>query len=163
MSLTQNIVATYKGPRKVFRRLLAGAPDETRVLIFALLAGVMIFVAGAPFQAREAQLNPTSPLEARLYWSGFLWVMIFPIFGYLVAASWWLLSRLLAPHITGYGLRLSIFWTLLAASPVFLLTGLVAGFIGSGPQLQLMLWVSMAIVLWFFVSGMMVISENHDE
>lgn len=159
MSLTQNIVATYRGPRTVFRRLLSGPRNEVRVLVFALLAGLLLFVAGAPYQARMAQLDPTSPIEARLYWTGFFWILIVPLLLYIGAALWWALLRLIAPQVGGYQLRMAIFWSLLAASPAFLLAGMVAGFIGSGLQLQLVVLLSLMVFLWFLVSGLRAVIE----
>ncbi len=90
MAVTQDIVATYRGPSKVMGRFLSQGRNEVRALIFLLLSGLMIFVAASPFQAREAQLDPTGPLAARLYWSAFFWIFIMPLLMYGFAAAVWL-------------------------------------------------------------------------
>ena len=48
MSLTTDIVATYRGPRRVIRRLLEGGEQEARALMFLIVACVLIFVAQWP-------------------------------------------------------------------------------------------------------------------
>ena len=44
MAVTSDIVATYRGPGKVMSGLLAQGRNEVRVLMFALMAGLLIFV-----------------------------------------------------------------------------------------------------------------------
>ena len=91
MALTQDIAATYRGPGRVFARFLAQGRNEVRALLFVLIAGVLMFVASAPFQARMAQLDPEVPLQARLYWSAFFFIFIVPLLVYLFAALVWAL------------------------------------------------------------------------
>lgn len=155
MPLTQDIVATYKAPGPVVERFLSQGRQEVRALIFAIIGCALIFVAQTPYQAREAQLDPEVPLNARLYWSGFFWVFIMPIVLYGFAAILWALSRLARRSLSGYAIRLTLFWALLASTPVILLMGLVAGFIGPGIQLQTvgLLWI--AVFLWFWVRGLL--------
>ncbi len=154
MSVTQDIVATYRGPARVVSRLAGQGRQEVRALTFVLLAGLVIFVAQAPYQAREAHFSTDVPLEARLYWSAFLWIFLFPFLLYVVAALLWGVTRVLRPQISGYAIRLSLFWAFLASSPVILLCGLVAAFIGPGAPLQLcgILWL--CLFLWFWLSGL---------
>jgi hypothetical protein len=122
--------------------------------LFVLIAGLLVFVASAPFQAREAELNPDGPLSVRLYWSAFLWMFLLPLLLYAFAAVVWLLSRLARRNLTGYGARLSLFWALLASTPVLLLLGLVAGMIGPGIQLQLVGLLWLGVFGWFWLGGL---------
>lgn len=155
MSLTNDIVATYKGPGRVIRRFMAQGRNEVRALLFVLIAGLLVFVASAPFQAREAQLDPDGPLAVRLYWSAFLWMFLLPLLLYGFAAVVWALSKLARRNLTGYGARLTLFWALLASTPVLLLVGLVAGMIGPGPQLQLVALLWLIIFAWFWIAGLL--------
>ena len=74
----------------------------------------------------------------------------------LYALSWLLhlLARVLGGAGESYRARLVLFWTLLASSPILLLNGLVAGFIGPGPALTSVGAIWFAVVLWFWLSGM---------
>lgn len=155
MGLTQDIVATYRGPGRVAQRLLAQGRNEVRALIFVTLAGFLIFVASAPFQAREAQLNPEGPLSVRLYWSAFLWIFIMPLLLYLLAMVIWAVSRVARRSVSGFDIRLTLFWALLASTPVLLLLGLVAGFIGPSIQLQAMAIIWVCVFAWFWISGLL--------
>lgn len=156
MSLTQDIMATYRGPAKVLSRFLAQGRQEVRALVFALLACLMIFVAQTPFQAREAQLDPEGPLAVRLYWSAFLWIFIMPLMLYLFAAVIWVLARVGRRRLSGYAIRLTLFWAILASTPLLLLMGLVAGLIGPGIQLQSIAVIWIAVFGWFWITGLLV-------
>lgn len=155
MALTQDIMATYKGPGRVVARFLAQGRNEVRALLFLLIAGGLMFVASAPYQAREAQLDPEIPLIARLYWSAFLSVFILPILVYLFAIVVWGVSRIARRQITGYEIRFTLIWALLASTPVLLLTGLTAAFIGPGIQLQLLGLVWFAVFGCFWAAGLL--------
>lgn len=154
MALTADIASTYMGPGRIVRRLLGMGRREDRALVFLLLASLLMFVAQSPYQARLAHLDPTVPLSARLYWSALVWVFLAPFFFYLLAALGWAVSRLARARLSGYAIRLSLFWALLAASPAALLAGMVAGFIGPGPGLQLVGAVWFGLFLWFWIAGM---------
>ncbi|MFC4668430.1 YIP1 family protein [Seohaeicola nanhaiensis] len=154
MAVTSDISATYRGPGRVIGRLLDDGRQEGRALTFALVAGLLFFVAQSPYQAREAQLDPSGPLAVRLYWSAFFWVLIVPLAAYLLAAVFWVLARLTRRRISGYGIRLALFWALLASTPVALLAGMVAGFIGPGRQLDIVATLWVAVFVWFLVAGL---------
>lgn len=155
MALTQDIFATYKGPKRVFARFLAQGRNEVRALLFVLIAGVLMFVAVAPYQAREAQLDAEVPLEARLYWSAFFYILILPIFIYMFALIISGLARIARRQITGYEIRFTLIWAILATTPIMLLMGLTAGFIGPGIQLQLLGIIWLGVFGWFWVSGLL--------
>ncbi len=153
MAITRNITATYRGPGRVVARILAGEPREDRVLYFLITACVVIFIAQAPYQSREAFLDEEVPLQARLYWSAFLWIFIFPLLMYAVAALVWLVSRVMPRAPSGYEIRVALFWALLALSPITLLLGLTAGFVGPGPALQAVALIWCSVFGWFWVAG----------
>ncbi|MGB3243589.1 MAG: YIP1 family protein [Sulfitobacter sp.] len=154
MSITNDIMATYRGPGRVINRFMRQGRNEVRALLFVLIAGLLVFIASAPFQAREAQFDPEGPLAVRLYWSAFLWIFLFPLLLYGFAALVWLVSKLARRQVTGYAVRLTLFWAILASSPVFLFLGLVAGMIGPGIQLQLVALVWLAVFGWFWFGGL---------
>ena len=162
MALTNDIVATYKGPSKVIGRFLGQGRNEVRALLFVLIAGLLMFIAAAPYQAREAQLNPDGPLEVRLYWSAFLFIFIVPLLLYLLAAVIWVVSKVARMPVSGYQVRFTLFWALLASAPVMLLLGLVAGMIGPGIQLQITGFAWVGVFLWFWLSGLITAARTGD-
>ncbi|UWR23976.1 YIP1 family protein [Sulfitobacter sp. S190] len=155
MSLTSDIMGTYRAPGRIQSRFLAQGRNEVRALLFLLIAGVLMFVAATPYQAREAELRPDVPLIARLYWSAFLYIFIMPLLVYAFAALIWLLSRIARRNISGFQIRFTLIWSLLATAPVFLLLGLVAGFIGQGVQLQMVGLIWLAVFGWFWAKGLL--------
>lgn len=154
MPVTQDIVATYRGPRRVMRRLLEMGKREDRALVILLFGCVLAFVAQSPWQARLAFFDPGVPLEARLYWSALFWILIVPLLFYVLSFASYLAIRLLKKGATAYGARLALFWAFLASSPFMLLLGLIAGFIGPGAGLQVVSAIWCAVFLWFWMSNL---------
>lgn len=155
MALTQDIMATYKGPGRVVARFLAQGRNEVRALLFLLIAGVLMFIASMPYQAREAQIDLDVPLAARMYWSALFCVFMMPIFLYLFSIVIWGLARIARRQVTGFEIRFTLIWALLASTPVLLVMGLVAGFIGSGIQLQVVGYVWIGVFGWFWAAGLL--------
>jgi hypothetical protein len=159
MALTADILATYKGPGRVTKRFLGQGRNEVRALLFVLIAGLLMFIASMPYQAREAQLDPEVPLQARMYWSGFFFILILPILIYVFSLLVWGLARIARRRISGYEIRFTLIWALLASTPAILLMGLVAGFIGPGIQLQIVGVVWLAVFGWFWTAGLLCADE----
>lgn len=153
MSVSREIVATYRGPGRVVRRLLGAAPNEGRALAILMAACVVVFVAQWPRLSREAHLTDQE-LNPLLGGALLGWVFIAPLFFYLLAWVSHLLSKLAGGRGTGYGARVALFWAFLAGSPILLLWGLIAGFIGAGPGLNLVGIVWIAVFLWFWIAGL---------
>ncbi len=152
MPVTADIVATYRGPGRVVRRLLDMGPREDRALAFVMAFCGVGFIAQLPRLARQAHLDGE---DLNMLMGGALLgsVIILPLLLYLVAWITHLGARLFGGKGTSYGARLALFWALLASTPLVLLNGLVAGFIGPGPALTLagLTWV--AVFAWFWASG----------
>jgi hypothetical protein len=153
MAVTTDIVATYRGPRRVIARLLSMGPREDRLLAFLMFGCTLAFVAQMPRLSREAHLTGQ---ELNMLLGGALLGLIFIAPLALYAVSWGvhLLARLFGGAGDSYRSRLVLFWTLLASSPLLLLNGLVAGFIGPGPALSSVGILWLAVCLWFWLSGM---------
>ena len=82
------------------------------------------------------------------------WVFIAPLALYALAAVLHIVARLVGGQGTFYAARLALFWALFASTPLLLLHGLVAGFIGPGPQLAMVGAVWFAVFLWFCGAGL---------
>lgn len=153
MAVTTDIVATYRGPRRVIARLLSMGHREDRLLAFVMFGCAIAFVAQMPRLAREAHLTGQ---ELNMLLGGALLGLVFmaPLALYAMSFVLHLLARVLGGQGEAYRSRLVLFWTLLASSPLLLLNGLVAGFIGPGPALNSVGLLWLAVVLWFWLSGM---------
>ena len=153
MPVTTDIVATYRGPRRVVRRLLAMGPREDRVLVILIAACAVVFIAQWPRLAREAHLSGQE-LNPLLGGALLGWIFLAPLLFYVIALISHAAARLLGARGTAYGARLALFWAFLAASPLILLHGLVAGFIGPGPGLQVVGLIWVGVFGWFWISGL---------
>jgi hypothetical protein len=120
------------------RQMLAAGQREDRAIVYLMGACFVIFIAQWPRLRREASMNPDGPPFDALV-AGALFGILFlaPLLAYLLAALSHVVARLLGGRGTWYGARLALFWTLLVISPLMLLYGMVAGFVGEGPELQI--------------------------
>jgi len=153
MAVTTDIVASYRGPRRVVRRLLAMGVNEGRALAILMAGCAVTFVSQWPRLSREAHLNGEElypPLGGALL----AWLFIAPLVFYALAFLSHLVCRALGGTGDGFAARLALFWAWLAASPLLLLNGLVAGFVGPGPGLTLVGAVWLAVFAWFWVSAL---------
>lgn len=153
MPVTRDILATYRGPRTVMRRLLDMGVREDRALIILISACVVVFIAQWPRLARDAHLSGQD-LNPLLGGALMGWIFIAPLLLYALALVSHLIARVIGGRGSGFGARLALFWSVLATSPLLLLHGLVAGFIGPGLQLQGVGAVWCAIFLWFWVQSL---------
>ncbi|MHC0053898.1 YIP1 family protein [Actibacterium sp. D379-3] len=133
MAVTQEILRTYRAPRAVLRRQLDAGTREDRALIYLFVACLLIFVSALPHLARQAHLDPSVPLDARIGGALLGWLFIAPLLFYAIAALTHLAARLLGGAGSWFSVRMALFWTLLSVAPLWLFYGLVAGFIGKGP------------------------------
>ncbi len=153
MAVTRNITATYRGPARVVRQLLSHGPREDRALAYLMAGCLVVFIAQLPRLARQAHLNGDD-LNMLMGATLMAWLFIAPLVLYTLAAVTHLLAKAVGGKGTPYGARLALFWALLASSPLMLLNGLVAGFIGPGQELQLVSFLWLAVFLWFWIAGL---------
>ncbi|WP_372840857.1 YIP1 family protein [Phaeovulum sp.] len=156
MAIVPNIFRTWRQPRVVMRALLAQGPREDRALATLMAACLIIFVSLWPLQSRLAYLDlglPEAervPLEARMAGAAFAVIFIGPLLAYTLAALSHIVARAFGGRATGYGVRMALFWSMLAVSPALLLQGLVAGIVGPGAALNLVgiVLVAAFAVIW---------------
>ena len=153
MALTDEILATYRGPKRVVARILAAPAREDRALAFLLAALGIIFVSLWPALQRQSLAMPEVPMAQRVLAAGLGLLLVVPL-AYLLAALSHLASRAGGGRGGYYGARVALFWALVAVSPLMLLRGLVAGLIGAGPQLAAVDLLALAAFLWIWISGL---------
>ena len=159
MSFSRNIVATYRGPGAVMRRLLELGQREDRALAYVMAACALFFVAQLPRLAREAHLTGQD-LDMLMGGSLMAWIFIAPLLFYAIAFAARMVASLLRGNGSAYGARLALFWALLASSPLVLLHGLTAGFVGPGIEMQIVGLVWVCVFLWFWIGGMLAVERT---
>ena len=153
MPVTTDIVASYRGPRKVMRRLISLGEHEGRARAILMAGCIITFVGQWPRLARQAHLDEVE-LQPLLGGALMGWIFIAPLVFYLLAFLAYLVCRAFGSDGSGFHARLAMFWAFLAASPLILLRGLVSGFIGSGPGQTAIGAIGMGVCLWFWLSNM---------
>jgi hypothetical protein len=105
------------------RKLIGQGQREDRVLVFALLACLMIFVAQVPRLWLESVLDTEIPFIALVSASLFGWMFLAPLLLYALAGLVHLGARMLRRQSSPYTARLALFWALLSAAPIWMLHG----------------------------------------
>lgn len=153
MSVSRDIVATYRGPGRVVRRLLDMGPREDRALAMLMGACAITFVSQWPVLSRRAHLSGEE-LNPLLGASLMAWIFIAPLMFYVIALLVALVLRMLGYGDAGYAARLTLFWAFLAASPLLLLFGLTIGFMGQGAASGAVGLVWVLCFVWFWIGGL---------
>lgn len=149
MSVTRDILASYRRPRAVFRARVGDEPREDRALVVLMVACTIIFVAQWP---RLARLAFETGQDVQPLIGGALFGLLFiaPLAMYAIGTLSHIVAKLLGAKGSGYRARLALFWSLLCASPLWLLWGLTAGFVGPGPALTLTGLVALGVFILFW-------------
>ena len=150
MAVTSDIVESWRRPGAVFRRHLARGRSEAFAFSLLFVFLLIALIARYPAAARVSALNPDIPIAPQMFGTGMGLLAAIP-FLYALAALSHLVARALGGQGGWYGARMALFWALVTITPLVLLTGLVAGMIGPGPQLMLTGGVTFAAFLfqWF--------------
>lgn len=155
MAVTTDIMRTWRGPRAVMRDLLDQGQREDRALAYLMAACIIIFIAQWPRLSRLAAGFDTAGAEApelsRLIAYEFLgWLMVWPLMFYAIAVVAHVAAYVFGGQGDWYSARLALFWALLATTPMALLYGLMAGFLGpvAGSNLVGGLWLLSFVVIW---------------
>lgn len=156
MGAVDDILRSYRAPRAVMRAHLARGRSEPRALTLLLAALMVIFIAQWPRLSRLSFEQPDLPMTGLMVGTGLALLAMVPVF-YALAAVSHLAARGLGGTGNGYGARLALFWALLAAAPLMLLQGLVAGFLGTGVQLIAVSAVVFAAFVSIWFAGLRVV------
>lgn len=154
MSVLPDILRTYRAPRQVLRSRMAGPPREDRALAILMAACGLIFIAQWPRLAREAWIDPSISLDARLAGALFAWIIVMPLVFYALAFVIQVTIRLSGRPATAYQVRMALFWALLTSGPLWLASGLVAGFAGPGAAFTVVSTLGLAALVGFVWAGL---------
>ena len=154
MSLVLDILRTYRAPRSVLRRRIGPAVREDRALATLMAACVLMFVAQWPRLAREAFFDASITLEARLAGALFGWLLVAPLALYVLALVSHGALRLAGSEARGYDTRMALFWAFLATAPLWLLSGLASGYLGSSLPAAVVSLAAFGAFVAFWVMGL---------
>jgi hypothetical protein len=153
MAITTDIVDSYRAPGRVLRRQLSRGANEGRALMLLMLGCAMMFVAQWPRLSREAALDPDVPREALFVAALNGWIFIMPILLYLLAPVPHLIAKGFGGKGSWFDARMALFWAIVAASPVWLFQGIVAGFLGAGLVKTVLALVAIGAFFYIWVGG----------
>lgn len=155
MTVSTELVTTWRAPRAALRRHLARGVSEPFAFTLLLVFLVLAFVGQWPVAAREAFLADEPSAAPRILARAFAVLASVPLW-YGLAAISHLVARAFGGKGTWYGARIALFWALATVGPLMLLQGLVAGMIGPGPGLWI---ISMGIGVAFIYLWLTMLHE----
>lgn len=150
MSITSDILHSWRAPRVVFRRHLARGTSEAFAFAILFTFLLLAFVAQWPRAARIAFENDATPLSPQLLALALGILATIP-FWYGLAALSRVVIGFFGGKVTWYGARLALFWSLAAVTPLVLLYGVLVGLIGLTWGVKLIGFAAMSgfCVFWF--------------
>lgn len=134
MTVSTDLVATWRRPRAILRQHLSRGQSEPFAFSLLLIFLALAFVAQWPVAAREAHFAGEPSALPRILPRAMAVLATIPVW-YGLAALSRLVGRALGGQGSWYGARIALFWALAAIGPLMLLQGLVSGMIGPGPGL----------------------------
>jgi Yip1 domain len=151
MTVTTDLVATWRSPRAAVRRHLARGVSEPFAFTLLLVFLILAFVGQWPAAAREAFLANEPSAAPRILGRGLAVLATIPLW-YGIAALSRLAARAFGGKGTWYGARIALFWALATVGPLMLLQGLVIGMIGPGPALWTVNVVVGIAFIWLWLT-----------
>ena len=151
MTVSTDLVATWRSPRAALRRHLARGVSEPFAFTLLLVFLVLTFVGQWPVAAREAFLANEPSAAPRILARAFAVLATIPLW-YGLAALSRLVARALGGRGSWYAARIALFWALATVGPLMLLQGLVAGMVGPGPGLYAVTTLVGVAFLWLWLT-----------
>ena len=159
MSIIRNIYDSYRRPATVYQSFVTDHFEEKTALGFLAGGCLLAFISRWPTAARDAYLSDQA-LDMVLGAALFAWIFIAPLLFYALAGVLTLLLFIGGVRDIGLPLRLSLFWSFLAAAPLMLIYGLVSGFLGRGVLANLIGVLWLGVFLWFLVCAFRALSRR---
>jgi len=159
MSVIRNIYDSYRRPATVYQSFVTDHFEEKTALGFLAGGCLLACISRWPTAARDAYLSDQA-LDMLLGAALFAWIFIAPLLFYALAGVLTLLLFIGGLRDIGLPLRLSLFWSFLAAAPLMLIYGLVSGFLGRGVLTNLIGVLWLGVFLWFLVCAFRALSRR---
>jgi hypothetical protein len=142
MAVSTDILRTWRDPRVVMRQLLSMGPREDQAILYVMAGCLLIFVAQWPRLVRVSAITGDE-LDRLIAYEFMAWLIVWPLILYalasLIGGLLWVVRR----PVPGHAVRLALFWSFLAASPMALIYGVVVGLNGFSTLAHLVgaLWI----------------------
>lgn len=151
MTVSTELVSTWRAPRAALRRHLARGRSEAFAFTLLLVFLILAFVGQWPTAARDAFLAGEPSAAPRILARALAVLATIPLW-YGLAALGHLVARALGGQGSWYAARIALFWALATVGPLMLLQGLVGGMIGPGPGLWLVSGLVGVAFLWLWLT-----------
>jgi hypothetical protein len=115
-------------------------------------ACLLTYVAQWPYLARQAHLDDFD-LQTSLAASLLAWLLIAPLLLYTLALFVYFFHRVLGGGKSSAQVRMGLFWSFFAASPLMMLLGIVKGFLGSGAAENIVGFAWLMMLAYFIFSA----------
>ena len=115
-------------------------------------ACLLTYVAQWPYLARQAHLDGFD-LQTSLAASLLAWLLIAPLLLYTLALFVYFFHKILGGGKSSAQIRMGLFWSFFAASPLMLLLGIVKGFLGSGNAENIVGFAWLVMLAYFIFSA----------
>jgi hypothetical protein len=151
MTVSTDMLTTWRAPRAMLRRHLARGQSEPFAFTLLLVFLILTFVGQWPAAARDAFFANEPSAAPRILARALAVLATIPLW-YALAALGRIVARAFGGQGSWYGARIALFWALATVSPLMLLQGLVAGMIGPGPALWLVSSLTGVAFLWLWLT-----------
>jgi hypothetical protein len=151
MTVSTDMLATWRTPRAVLRRHLGRGVSEAFAFTLLLVFLILAFIGQWPAAARDAYLAGEPSAAPRILARALAVLATIPLW-YGLAALSRIVARALGGQGSWYGARIALFWALATVSPLMLLQGMVGGMIGPGPALALVSAAAGIAFLWLWLT-----------
>ena len=152
MSVVSRVLLTYRSPTKAFELMYGRPINESASLGYLMVACLLTYVAQWPYLARQAYLDDFD-LQTSLAAGLLAWLLIAPLLLYTLALFVYIFHKVLGGSKSSAQVRMGLFWSFLAASPLMMLLGIVKGFLGSGTPENIVGFVWLVMLFYFIVSA----------
>lgn len=93
----------------------------------------------------------------------FVWVLVLPLVFYALSLLIHGALKLIGSGASGFQVRMSIFWGLFASTPLWLVSGLVLGFVGPGTGANILSAITVVVFAVFAIFGLVAASRSRQE
>jgi hypothetical protein len=115
-------------------------------------ACLLTYVAQWPYLARQAHLDGFD-LQTSLAAGLLAWLLIAPLLLYTLALFIYFFHKVLGGSKSSAQIRMGLFWSFFAASPLMLLLGIVKGFLGDGNAENIVGFAWLVMLAYFIFSA----------
>ena len=155
MAVASDVVRAYASPRRTARLMLSKVNSESRALALVMIGCTFLFIAQFPELILQGRTNTGQPTLAAMAAGRVIGTLLFaPLMFYFLAGATGALMRLLGRQISWLHSRVSLFWAVLAASPLVLIEAVAGGLQLNDLVQQTVSVVTIILFAAFWVSGL---------